>query len=133
MEAYAKAQGLWHDPSVEPRYSEYIELDLSTVVPSIAGPEASPGPDSPRRVEGDLPRSCRGFVGAPHDADAYSGYDRAVAATMEASDPTGMNPSSVDDSPAPADPAHHTMRPRVHAAAPVTLADGTSSSWITAP
>ena len=38
VEAYSKAQGLWHDPSVEPRYSEYMELDLSTVVPSIAGP-----------------------------------------------------------------------------------------------
>jgi len=39
VEAYSKAQGLWHDPSIEPRYSEYIELDLSTVVPSIAGPK----------------------------------------------------------------------------------------------
>ena len=43
VEAYAKAQGLWHDTTatsyVEPRYSEYIELDLSTVVPSIAGPK----------------------------------------------------------------------------------------------
>lgn len=39
VEAYAKAQGLWHDPNHEPRYSEYIELDLATVVPSIAGPK----------------------------------------------------------------------------------------------
>jgi aconitate hydratase len=39
VEAYAKEQGLWHDPSYEPTYSEYIELDLSTVVPSIAGPK----------------------------------------------------------------------------------------------
>jgi aconitate hydratase len=39
VEAYCKAQGLWHDPSVEPNYSEYLELDLSTVVPSIAGPK----------------------------------------------------------------------------------------------
>ena len=38
IEAYAKAQGMWHDPSHEPRFSEYLELDLSTVVPSIAGP-----------------------------------------------------------------------------------------------
>ena len=38
VKAYCKAQGLWHDPSVEPRYSEYMELDLATVVPSIAGP-----------------------------------------------------------------------------------------------
>jgi aconitate hydratase len=39
VEAYTKAQGLWHDPSTEPVYSEYLELDLSTVVPSIAGPK----------------------------------------------------------------------------------------------
>ncbi len=39
VEAYAKEQGLWHDASTEAKYSEYIELDLSTVVPSIAGPK----------------------------------------------------------------------------------------------
>ena len=39
VEAYAKTQGLWHDSSIEPRFSEYLELDLSTVVPSIAGPK----------------------------------------------------------------------------------------------
>jgi aconitate hydratase len=39
VEAYAKAQGLWHDPSAAPRFSEHIELDLATVVPSIAGPK----------------------------------------------------------------------------------------------
>ncbi|MBU6243792.1 MAG: aconitate hydratase AcnA [Actinomycetales bacterium] len=39
VEAYAKEQGLWHDPAHEAVYSEYLELDLSTVVPSIAGPK----------------------------------------------------------------------------------------------
>jgi len=43
VEAYAKEQGLWLDPSsesyVEPKFSEYLELDLGTVVPSIAGPK----------------------------------------------------------------------------------------------
>ncbi len=39
VEAYAKEQGMWHDPSREPRFSEHLELDLSTVVPSIAGPK----------------------------------------------------------------------------------------------
>lgn len=39
VEAYAKEQRLWHDPAVEPVFSEYLELDLSTVVPSIAGPK----------------------------------------------------------------------------------------------
>jgi aconitate hydratase len=39
VEQYAKAQGMWHDPSATPRFSEHIELDLSTVVSSIAGPK----------------------------------------------------------------------------------------------
>jgi len=39
VEAYAKAQGMWLDPEAETEYSEYLELDLSTVVPSIAGPK----------------------------------------------------------------------------------------------
>ncbi|RMI30337.1 aconitate hydratase AcnA [Nocardia stercoris] len=39
VEAYAKEQGMWHDADHEPQYSEYLELDLSTVVPSIAGPK----------------------------------------------------------------------------------------------
>ena len=39
IEEYAKVQGMWHDPSATPRFSEHIELDLATVVPSIAGPK----------------------------------------------------------------------------------------------
>lgn len=39
VEAYAKEQGLWHDPDAEPEYSERLELDLSTIEPSLAGPK----------------------------------------------------------------------------------------------
>lgn len=39
VESYAKAQGIWHDPAATPRYSEHLELDLASVVPSIAGPK----------------------------------------------------------------------------------------------
>ncbi len=39
VEAYAREQGLWHDPQAEPVYSEYVELDLGSVVPSLAGPK----------------------------------------------------------------------------------------------
>jgi len=39
VEAYAKAQGLWHDPASEPKFSSRLELDLGSVVPSIAGPK----------------------------------------------------------------------------------------------
>lgn len=39
VQEYSKTQGMWHDPSVEPRFSQVVELDLSTVVPSISGPK----------------------------------------------------------------------------------------------
>ena len=39
VEQYAKAQGMWHDPLISPRFSEHVELDLATVVPSISGPK----------------------------------------------------------------------------------------------
>ncbi|WP_346123701.1 aconitate hydratase [Micromonospora coerulea] len=39
VEAYAKEQGLWHDPNREPEYSERLELDLGTIEPSLAGPK----------------------------------------------------------------------------------------------
>jgi aconitate hydratase len=39
VEAYAKAQGMWHDPDHEPAYSQVVELDLATIEPSIAGPK----------------------------------------------------------------------------------------------
>jgi aconitate hydratase len=40
VESYAKEQGLWHDPSREIKFSEYLELDLSTVVPRSPAPSA---------------------------------------------------------------------------------------------
>ncbi len=39
VEKYAKSQNIWHDPNSTPRYSEHLELNLSNVVPSIAGPK----------------------------------------------------------------------------------------------
>jgi len=39
VEQYAKKVGLWHNPEISPRFSENLELELSTIVPSIAGPK----------------------------------------------------------------------------------------------
>ena len=59
VEAYAKEQGLWHEPGAEARYSEELELDLSTVVPSLAGPEAAAGPGGADRRQDRVPRGAR--------------------------------------------------------------------------
>jgi aconitate hydratase len=85
VEAYAKLQTLWHDPSVEPVYSEYLELDLGTVVPSIAGPKRPQD-----RIE--LTAAKAQFE---HDLNDYassdlSRVDAAVEGTFPASDPLGF-------------------------------------------
>ncbi|HLU00117.1 MAG TPA: aconitate hydratase [Burkholderiaceae bacterium] len=98
VEAYAKAQGLWHDPQAEPRYTETLELDLSTVVPSIAGP---------KRPQDRIPlaesrHSFRNSLAALiSDAEKpLKGYDKAVESTFPASDPpSAEQPARV--SPAP--------------------------------
>ncbi len=62
VEQYAKKQGMWHDPSVEPRFSQVVELDLSTVVPSISGPKRPQDrislSDSKNAFEKILPTYC---------------------------------------------------------------------------
>src|SRR6516225_2590243 len=77
VEAYAKEQGLWHDPSRELRFSEEIELDLSTVVPSIAGPKRPQD-----RIE--LTYAKTAFRDA---LPGYTGGD-SLNGTFPASDPT---------------------------------------------
>ncbi|MEO0463082.1 MAG: aconitate hydratase AcnA [Pseudomonadota bacterium] len=39
VEAYAKAQGMWFDPEAEPVFTNTLELDVASVVPSLAGPK----------------------------------------------------------------------------------------------
>jgi aconitate hydratase len=75
VKAYAQAQGLWHDPAQEPSYSEYLELDLGSVVPSIAGPKRPQD-----RVE--LSNSARAF------AEALTTYtqDPSASASVNAGD-----------------------------------------------
>ena len=64
VEAYAKAQGLWHDPSKEASYSEYIELDLSTVVPSIAGPRRPQDRIEVSRAKAQFEKDLADYVSA---------------------------------------------------------------------
>jgi aconitate hydratase len=84
VEAYAKAQGLWHDPGNEPRFSEYLELDLGQVVPSIAGPKRP----QDRVSLTDAKASFRGALAEYADNGDHDpeGYDEAVAESFPASD-----------------------------------------------
>ncbi|MGA8851362.1 MAG: aconitate hydratase [Aeromicrobium sp.] len=108
VEAYAKAQGLWHDADREPRFSEYLELDLGDVVPSIAGPKRP----QDRVSLTDSKQSFRGALAAyvAEDVDAVSGeWDESLEESFPASDPPsndtahGQTPSRDYVSCAPAD------------------------------
>ncbi|MDN5964277.1 MAG: aconitate hydratase AcnA, partial [Actinomyces sp.] len=121
VEAYAKEQGLWHDPAHEPVFSEYLELDLSTVVPSIAGPKRPQD-----RIE--LSSSKPAFREAVMDYVDESGNERAseldeaLEGTFPASDPVEGDISDTNGAPA----AHATLDDgRPHRIVPVTLEDGT--------
>ncbi|MDU6150868.1 MAG: aconitate hydratase AcnA [Actinomyces urogenitalis] len=66
VEEYTKAQGLWHDPAREPVYSEYLELDLSTVVPSIAGPKRPQDRIELSRAKEAFEQALPTYADAPH-------------------------------------------------------------------
>ncbi|WP_284535288.1 aconitate hydratase [Nocardioides sp. T2.26MG-1] len=121
VEAYAKEQGLWHDPDAEPRYSEKLELDLATVVPSLAGPKRPQDRVSLSEAKESFRAALADYV---DESGEENGYDEAVAESFPASD----SPSN----------GHGEEPPHGHVAAgsgaagrpsnpaSVTLADGAS-------
>lgn len=88
VEAYAKAQGLWHDPAAEPRYSEKLELDLATVVPSLAGPKRPQDRVELVDAKAGFRAALKDYVATDGDQD---GYDEEVAESFPASDPPSHN------------------------------------------
>lgn len=90
VEAYAKAQGMWHDPKHEPEFSEYLELNLSDVVPSIAGPKRPQDRIALAQAKSTFREQIYHYVGngspdSPHDP--HSKLDEVVEETFPASDP----------------------------------------------
>jgi aconitate hydratase len=104
VEAYAKEQGLWHDPKREARYSEELSLDLSTVVPSIAGPKRPQD-----RIT--LADAKNAFRDALPDYVPETSLDNGLAGTFPASDPVAMSDGTRASNPVQ-----------------VTLEDGTTTS-----
>ena len=104
VEAYAKEQGLWHDPARETRYSEELSLDLSTVVPSIAGPKRP----QDRITLADAKTAFRDAL--PNYVPETS-LDNGLAGTFPASDPVAAGDGTRASNPVQ-----------------VTLEDGTTTS-----
>ncbi|WP_406567742.1 aconitate hydratase [Actinoallomurus soli] len=95
VEAYAKEQGLWHDPSREAEYSEYLELDLSTVVPSIAGPKRPQDRIALSDAKSAWRTAVRDYV-----PDGVEGpTDEASAESFPASDSPAISHGSNGDRP----------------------------------
>jgi aconitate hydratase len=92
VEAYAKEQGLWHDPSFEAQYSQTLELDLSTVVPSIAGPKRPQDRIELASAKPAFRSALSAYVSdAPNDEGIKSEVDEAIDETFPASDPPALH------------------------------------------
>ncbi|MBR8741751.1 aconitate hydratase AcnA [Nocardiopsis sp. MG754419] len=102
-EAYAKANGFWHDPANEPEFSEYLELDLAEVVPSIAGPKRPQDRIALSEAKPTWRHDVRNYV--------EDDVDEAGEESFPASDA----------------PAQSANGARPHRPAPVTMADGTKT------
>lgn len=117
VEAYAKEQSLWHDPSREPVFSEYMELDLSTVVPSIAGPKRPQDRIVLSQAKQQFETDLTNYAEVDHDLVDLEGSE-----SFPASDPPGNSP---EDEYSSHEHHHHSHAPATASKpTPVTLEGG---------
>ncbi|MGO9161489.1 MAG: aconitate hydratase AcnA [Streptosporangiaceae bacterium] len=93
VEAYARELGLWHDPAAPARYSEELQLDLGTIVPSIAGPKRPQDRVALADAKAGFREALGNYVESPHSGEG-------VEDTFPASDPMAAEPNGRASSPA---------------------------------
>ncbi len=125
VDAYARAQGMFHDESTpDPVFSDLLELDLSQVEPSIAGPKR-PQDRVPLAESKQAFLEAMGELDAEAAAEMGNGLDEAIEESFPASDPPAEDHSDERDKPRPALSGVATAVPaRTSDAIGVTLADG---------
>jgi aconitate hydratase len=124
VETYARANSLWHDPSIEPVFSETIDLDLASVEPSLAGPKR-PQDRVPLRSAKPMFREALGnYV---EGDSVQNGVDEASDESFPASDPPSVHEDAGMTPPATVPSAANGARGRSSNPIPVTFADGTSA------
>ncbi len=110
VEAYAKEQGMWHNPEHEPKYSEYIELDLSDVVPSIAGPKRPQDRIALNDAKSAFRKDIHNYV-EENQAVEHTKLDEAVEESFPASDPASSLAFADDDAVVPSAAVGSNGRP----------------------
>jgi aconitate hydratase len=96
VESYAKEQGLWHDPAAEPDYSERLELDLSTVEPSLAGPKRPQDRVPLASAKSMFRNTLKDYV----TDEQLNGQDEADAESFPASDSPAFSGDDATGAPA---------------------------------
>jgi aconitate hydratase len=109
VEAYAKEQGMWHDPGREPKFSEYIELDLSDVVASIAGPKRPQDRIALTDAKTAFRKDIHNYVEENLPAE-HTKLDEAVEESFPASDPAVLSFDD-NDTPVPSAAVNSNGRP----------------------
>jgi aconitate hydratase len=111
VEAYCRAQGLFHEPGApEPAFSDTLELDLATVEPSLAGPRRPQDRVALSDAAADFREELRTFV----SGEAYQGWDASADLTFPASDPPSSKAEGVSPKPIPAHRGHGAPAARAH-------------------
>jgi aconitate hydratase len=99
VEAYCRAQGMFHEPGApEPVFSDTLELDMATVEPSLAGPRRPQDRVALSDAAADFREELRTFV----SGEVYQGWDTSTDLTFPASDPPSSKAEGVSPKPTPA-------------------------------
>lgn len=117
VEAYAKQQKLWHDPATEPVFSEYMELDLATVVPSIAGPKRPQDRIELSHSKSQFEKDLADYA----EPGIHTRVDDAVEGTFPASDPLGFTPQDEGTNGAAVHDHHHASHAPATVSRPTTV------------
>jgi aconitate hydratase len=127
VEAYAREQGLWHDEnSEEPTFSDKIELDLSEVVPSLAGPKRPQDRVSLTEAKAEFRMALEGLL-PDDDENGGNGEDDALSDSFPASDPVSTHHVNGDGHGPHGSTGGAQVADRRSSPSPVTLADGTET------